>query len=215
MKSISKIAILLMLVLFVSCGEKADEMKQAMEMLEDLPEKAEKIEEAVDKAEQKRKDRIVRGDTLALNFRELIEMLPKELNGYTAGEPKGETVKMAQFSFSNAEIRFTKQLEDGSQSYVDINLIDYNSAMQMYQSAVAMWAAGFSIENSEMTQKSWEPGIEDCAGFETYYFKRKEGEIQLGVGYRFFVDAKATHIDDIDFLKDVVKELPLEKLSKM
>jgi hypothetical protein len=215
MRKLSLLSILVAFALFVSCGEKAEEFKQVMEAIENAPEIVEQMEESVNRAEEIREERAERGDTLAMNFRELIKFLPTEVSGYEASKPKGESINMGGMSFSNAEIKYTKKAEDGTESVIRLSLIDYNSAFIMYQGVTALWAAGFSVDNSEMTQKGYDPGIEDAMGFETFYYEKNKAEIQMGVGYRFFIDASATNVESVDILKDIVMELPIEKLAKM
>ena len=75
-----------------------------------------------------------------MDYKDLQNYLPSSVNGYEAGEPSGSTMNMQGMSFSSAEIEFTNQ--DGDN--VRVTLLDYTSAIMMYQAATAMWTAGIS-----------------------------------------------------------------------
>ncbi|MCB0806580.1 MAG: hypothetical protein KDC05_12340 [Bacteroidales bacterium] len=144
----------------------------------------------------------------AMNYKELQGYLPASISGYEAGEPGGQTTNMQGMSFSSADIKFT----NSSGGYIQITLLDYKAAINMYQAATAMWNAGMSFENDDQIARSvqWE---DDIAGWEEFRKKDKEGKIALGIGNRFFLSIEANQQEDLDFVKSIAKKMDLKSLA--
>ncbi|MCD4697634.1 MAG: hypothetical protein K8S16_15515 [Bacteroidales bacterium] len=143
-----------------------------------------------------------------MDYKDLQNYLPSSVNGYEAGEPSGSTMNMQGMSFSSAEIEFTNQ--DGDN--VRVTLLDYTSAIMMYQAATAMWTAGMSFEDDESIAKSvkWDDKI---VGWEEFRKKDKEANLALGLGNRFFLSIEADNQTGMDFVIDIAKSMALNDLS--
>ncbi len=215
------IGLLLIVVLFIgisACGEKSQEVKDienAIDMVKNAPNIVKKVESAQEKAKKVWEERKAKGDTLPYGFRELQKYLPDNLPGYTAKEPRGETMNMMGFSYSEASRQYIKKSEDGSKQAISIKILDYNSTASLFTAAASWWATGYSFENEDGYAKSFDPGIENCYGYEEYHAKRKNAEITLAIAYRFILTINASNQSDTEGLKNIVKQIALEKLAKL
>jgi hypothetical protein len=215
MKYVYSLLVIATLVLVSACGEKAKEVKDLMEFAQKAPEMGKQMENAQAQAEQRWNDRKQKGDTLALNFKELQKYLPASISGYTAEVPGGESVNMAGMSFSQASIKFAKPAADGSTEYFSIDIMDYNAQSALFSAASFWWISGFSREDGNGFERGFDPGVKDCYGFEKFTNSSKEAEITLAVGYRFIVQIKADNQTGTDFAKGVIKSMNLSALAGM
>jgi hypothetical protein len=215
------LGLLLTVALFISisaCGEKSkdiDDIKNAINIVKNAPEAAKKAESTLDKAQKVWEQRRAKGDTIPINFRELQKFLPDELAGYTAKEPKGETMNMRGISYSEASRRYERMSDDGKQEFITMSILDYNAAVSMFTAAAAWWSSGYSLENADGFAKSFDPGIDNCYGYEEYNSKRKEAKITLALAYRYIFTIEGSNLPDTDKLKDILKQVNIEKLARL
>ncbi len=99
MKNIALLICAVLIFSVMSCGKKIEEAKQAMEMMKDMPKKAEEMQKSANLADQKREERKKRGDTLALPYKKLQEYLPKSVDGYGDAKLSGQQMNGGGFSF--------------------------------------------------------------------------------------------------------------------
>jgi len=201
---------LIISVVYFGCGDKVDEAKDAFELMKKAPDMVQNMEKGMEDSKKAREERLKRGDTLALHFTKLQGYLPKAVSGFTPNEPEGETVNMGVMSFSQAKISFTS----GKQTNISIELTDYNQAVDLYAGLV-FWASGYSVENSNGYEKSFNPGIERVSGFEKYSKSDKRAEVTLAIGYRFLLHLEADDQADTEMLKGIAKSMDLSGLSKL
>ncbi len=215
MKILIYLIALFLIAGFFSCGEKADEMKEAMKVLQNAPEIAKKAEEAqksMTKADEKLKERRAKGDTLAMHYSKLQEYLPKSISGYEAEDPTGETANYGMYSFSTAGIKFKKS---GGSDNIKIQLVDYNAAYGMY-SGLTVWAAmGISIDNDQKYEKTFDPGIHDAVAYEEFNKKNKDAKVTYALGYRFLLTIEASNQNGTDYIKGVANSMNLKNLASM
>lgn len=196
---------------FYSCSEKVQEAKNTYNAISNLTEAAENIEKSVELSEKKREERIKKGDTLAMNYKELQVYLPAEISGYTKeGEPTGSTMNMTGMSYSVGE-----QTYSNGDNYIKVNIMDYNGAYGMYAGAVAIYGAGFSMEDDEQKMQGIDLGMEDVKGWEVLMKKENRASLVVGIGERFLVSIEANNQKDTEKVKSVVKSLQLDKLAKL
>jgi hypothetical protein len=144
----------------------------------------------------------------ALNYKDLQTYLPSSLSGYTAGEPGGSSMNMQGMSFSNADITFTNDAGDK----VEINLMDYKGAANMFQAATAMWSGGMSFEDDD--SKAWSvEWSDDIVGWAVIEKNDKAVQLALGIGERFFLSIEATNRTDFSFVENIAKGMKLEELA--
>jgi hypothetical protein len=211
MKKYFSIMTIFSLILLISCGKEAKEAQQAMEMMKDLPQKAEQMQQDMNNAEKRQQERRQRGDTLSLNYKKLQEYLPKSVDGYGDAKLSGESVNMGGFSMSQAEAEYQNAQSGNS---VNIQFIDYNENYGMY-AGLAFWLKGYSMENDQRMEKTFDTGLADVWALEK--FEKSNGEVELiyAIGWRFMLTIKAPGQKDTEFLKSVAKKMDLNALSKM
>ncbi|MBI5323766.1 MAG: hypothetical protein HZB41_00520 [Ignavibacteriae bacterium] len=208
------LTIILAFILY-SCGEKANEMKEAFKSMEKIAEAGKNIEQESKLAESRRQERVSRGDTIAMPYQELQKLLPASLSGYTAQEPEGTSFNMPPMSYSQAKREYTAQASDGSQSYVRIELLDYNQAHDMYIGLTALWQMGFASETKDKIERTFSTGYDNVAGFESFYKNDKRAQVSYGIAWRFFLTIEANNQSSSDFVKSVANSIDIKKLSGM
>ncbi len=208
MRQRSVLCALLCIALF-GCGEKAKEMKDAMEAAKNLSENADQMTKKIDEVQQRREARKAKGDTLAIPYKDLQQYLPASINGFTAEEPSGESVNMGGMSYSSAK----RNYKGANDAEVEVNILDYNQNPGMYEGITALWAMGMSVDNDREFSKTYDPQLAYSAAFEHYYKQDKRSELTIAVGGRFIVTLKAEKQANNDFLKSVASGMRLSDLA--
>lgn len=211
MRKLSILLAIAMMITVIGCGKKAEEAKQAFDVLKDLPKKAEQMQQNIDQGEKKKQERRQRGDTLALNFKKLQEYLPKSVDGYGEAKLGGESVNMGGFSMSSAKADYEKA--DGSSS-VHIELVDYNENYGLY-AGLAFWMQGYSMENDQRYERTFGTGIENTWALEKFEKHNGEAELIYALSWRFMLTLRADGQKDTEFLKSVAKKIDMAALAKM
>mgnify|MGYP001594122313 CR=1 FL=1 len=139
-----------------------------------------------------------------------MKFLPESIDGYTRGEPDGETVNMPPTSFTSVNVKFTNDKGDD----IKVTIVDYNQAYGMYSGLTMMWAMGMSVDSPEKKAQ----GVKfegDIGGWEEFHKKTGRTELTLGVGYRFWVQVQADNQTDTENVKAIAKKIDLKKLSEI
>ncbi len=196
----------------ISCGGNSNEMKEEKpkNTVEAITQIGEQMKKGSSDANTKMKERKAKGDTLAMNYKELQKYLPLSIDGYKTGEPNGTSINMQGMSYSSAEATFKKDNGD----HIKVTIIDYNAAYGIYTAATAMWAIGMNVETPEEKVSGIKMDNE-IGGWETFKKKRKDATVTLGVGYRFWVNIEANNQESTDFIKSVAKSMRLDDLAKL
>lgn len=205
------ITIILAFILY-SCGKEADDMKKAFDSMEKIAEAGKNIEAESKLAEVRKKERIARGDTLAMPYQELQKFLPASVSGYTAESPEGTSFNMPPMSYSQAKCKYVAA---GTDNYVTVELLDYNQAGDMYVGLTALWQIGFSTETKDRKEMTFNTGYDNVAGYEVLDKNNKRATVNYGIGWRFFLTVEANNQSSTDFVKSVANSLDIKKLSGM
>ncbi|MGY3089884.1 hypothetical protein ACVWYF_002932 [Hymenobacter sp. UYAg731] len=198
-------------LLFTTGCEQAQKAKESYSNLEKISEAGKDISAKMDKAQDERAERVKRGDTLSLPYKELQQYLPTAVSGYTPGELKGQSQKMSGIAFSTAERTFTK----GPDEEIEVSLIDYNGAYAIYQGAAAMMSLGLEQEDDEHIMGPSAVKADGVKGMDTFYKKDGRAEMSLAVGNRFMLTLKGGKQKDMALLKEIADGMDLEKLAKL
>ncbi|MBO2009805.1 hypothetical protein [Hymenobacter negativus] len=198
------------LLLATGC-EQAKQAKESYSAISKLSEAGKDMTANLEKAETDRAERVKRGDTLSLPYKELEQYLPTEVSGYTPGELKGQSQKMTGMAFSTAERTFTKSPDEE----VEISLIDYNGSNALYQGAAAMMSLGIEQEDDDHIMGPTAVKADGVKGMDTFYKKDGRAEMTLAVGGRFLLTLKGTKQKDMALLKSIADDMDLEKLAKL
>jgi predicted ribosome quality control (RQC) complex YloA/Tae2 family protein len=205
-------------LVFSSCGIKKrgedqntiTDKDNPLSALKKLSDNAEKVKEDMDDSQKMQEDRKKRGDTLAMNYKELQKYLPETIAGYEKdGEPGGQSVNMAGMSYSTASQKFKKEAD-----YIEVTVTDYNQAYGTFQGLFS-YAGMFSVESDEEKTTKYNTGVEHTLAIESYKKKDKDATITAGAGYRFWIEVKGNNQPDAEFLKKVLAGMKLKELAGM
>jgi hypothetical protein len=200
-------------VIFVSCSKKSDEIRTNMNNLGNIQKASENVQKNLNAGQAKREERIKRGDTLAMNYTRLREYLPTSIPGYKSEDTDGQTTNMGGFSLSTVTRRFTKEGDEGS--YIEIQLVDYNQAADMYQ-GLTFWAAGIESESDTKFERTFKPPFDNAVAYEVYNKKDKTAEVTYALDWRFILSLKASKQDGTDFLKQIAtNSMKTKELSSL
>lgn len=195
----------LALFIFCACGGSEGETEIDQKSFEDI--KKEVAEEKT-KAKVKREKRIAKGDTIALDHKTLQDFLPKTIDGYL---PEGQIVSSEQnksgAAFSNVEQSYQKEGK-----HLLIAIIDYSGANSKFSQEVAFWNSGLKINNQSVEAGGIE--LEDYKGWEIYEKKVKIAKIDVALSDRILLKMTASHQENTEYLKEIIKEIDLEKLAR-
>jgi hypothetical protein len=199
-KYLVSLALLSMLSL-VSCGGKKDEEKVAEK--ETPPSAVEALQQFADKA----KDMKNKGTVDPVDFRELKEFLPKEVEGLKRTEATGEKNGAMGFIISRAEARYSG---DGDAS-AHVEIFDTGGVAGVATMALAAWTMA-DIDKETNTGYEKTTQLEGYKGFEKYDNQSKSGELNVLVADRFVVNVDGNNLS-IKQLKNILSDIDLDKLS--
>lgn len=213
-------ALLLLSVAFLfSCGgNENSDIKQTMDAINNmgkLADAAQNVEDHQKVAAEKIAARKAKGDTLAVHFEKLQAYLPSSISGYTPEKPYGQSVNMGGFSFSEASRKFVKKNSDGSEDYIEVKLVDYNQAYEIYSGLTIWISSGMSVENSDGYERGFKPGPEYVYGWEKYSKGNKNAEIFMAIGFRFLLSIESNNQNDTETLKSIANGINLKELAAM
>jgi len=205
------ITVALLSAMVFSCGEKAREAKETLSLMEDLKEGAEEMEKAVEKSNDKLAERRERGDTLAMNYKDLGRFLPASLGEYERqGEPKGNSINMPGMSYSEANASYI----DGEDNMLSVELIDYNTAANMFVMATAAYGVGIDIESDSEHTKGFKEN-EDLSGWTVLQKENPDVTVFIGIAQRFFLKVEADNTDDVDKIKELALKIAKKELVNL
>lgn len=209
-----RLALLTISSLFIiSCGnepkeEEIENIDVEKNPLGALMKMGKNMAESAEKMENKMKEN---KNAKAIHYEDLLKYLPESIDGYKVnGEPKGASMDMQGMSYSSAEIEFKN--ENGDR--INITLLDYNAAYNMYTMATAMWASGFKIDTSEEFAQSISFG-EGISGWESYKKNSNRANIALGIGDRFLLTIDGNNQEGTDQLKEIAQSMDLTALTSL
>ena len=206
---------LLAAAFIMSCGrlsEKAQDAKNTVNVLQNVDDISRNMEEGAKTAEKKMQERRQRGDTVAMHYDKLKAYMPTDLQGFTLdGDPKGEVMKNAGFSYST----ITQNYKKGN-STLKVTLTDYNGVGMLYTAAFGMFGVGgLEIENDQEMVKGWDTKISEVKGFEKFRKKEKNASATVGSVERFMLNVEASEQENTETVKAVAKSANWGELSKM
>jgi hypothetical protein len=210
MKTITILIVLAITLTFYGCGDEAKEVKDTVDAIQKAGEAAKNMEDEMTAAEERLQQRRESGDTTSMHFTKLQEFLPASIDGYEAGEPKGETVQMGNFSMSQVNREYNA---DGKR--IRLELMDYNEGYGMFRGMTAWAKTGYSREDSDGYERTFDTGFDHVAGYEKYNNKRKRGEVLYSIAWRFLLRIDGDGVDGTEYLQKIAGKVDIEKLSEM
>jgi hypothetical protein len=199
--------------LLISCGfgknKTTIQTKDGEVSINDIKNAGEQMKDAMDEAQKKKEERIKRGDTLAMNYKELQTYLPNPAGYEKDGNPEGESVNMMGMgSWSKAEQRY----KNGDKT-LKVEIMDYNQSAMGYTAAAAMFGMNIQIENDREKSGTFDPGISGVRGYEQMYKERKEANVTYAIANRFVLTIRSNGSNDLEELKTIAKSMNLAELA--
>lgn len=206
---ILRISFVLVAVAMLNSCDTAKKIKESTDNLSAATKAAENLQEGMAAASKKLEERKAKGDTLAMNYKDLQAYLPA-MSGYEKdGDPSGETMNSMGFSLSTCEQRYKKGDEN-----ITVKITDYNAGYSAFVGITAMIGAGFSSENDNEKTGTVNLGVDGVKAFETVRKKEKSGSLVLAIADRFFVEVKGDNLSDTEKLQAIAKNMDLGKLAE-
>ena len=169
------------------------------------------MEKAVEKSNDKLAERRKRGDTLAMNYKDLAAFLPTSLGDYSIeGEPKGNSINMPGMSYSETKATYL----DEESNRLRVELIDYNTAANMFVMATAAYGAGMDLESDSEHIKGFKEN-EDLSGWTVLQKNNPDVTVFIGIAQRFFLKVEADNTDDMEKIKELALDIAKNELVNL
>jgi len=198
-------------LVFLGCGEKAQEARNAMDAVEQLARASTDIAEGQDEAEQFYQERREKGDTLAMGYADLQGFLPSPPSGYEpAGEPEGFSQSMGGFSMSQAEQTFTKPADaEGNAPSIQVTLIDFGGSEIGYGMMALPMMMNMSQEDAHHRMRTLTMDTPHTWASEEYNKDSKDAKVTAVTRYRYVITVEASNQteDQSQWLKDLVEDI--------
>ena len=198
-------------IILWSCGsnEPAITEKDGKVEINNILGASEKIKESMENYQNKREERIKKGDTLSMHYKELEKYLP-EIPGFEKKrDPKGEMVNMPMYGgWSTTELEYK-----GAGGTIKVELSDYNQSSNGFTMAAAVFGMNMQVENDREKSGSFDTGIPEVRGYEKLV--KKSGRVTLfyAISDRFFLQLHGRDGVTIDDLKNVANSMALAELA--
>jgi len=197
--------------LLIGCGEKAQEMKNAANLAEQMAAAGGKIQETQNEAETFYKQRQEKGDTISMPYAELQKLLPSAPSGYSATEePGGSSQSMAGFSMSQAEQTFTKPAgADGNAPSIQVTLLDFGGTQSAYSMMALPMMMNLSQEDAHHRLRTLKMDTPYTWGSEEYNKDTRETKVTAITRYRYVVTIEARNQaeDQSAMLKSLAEDI--------
>lgn len=145
-----------------------------------------------------------------VDFRDLKELLPKELPGGLKGTRKGQ--KNGAFGMMVSEAEGTYEPENGG-SAISMKITDISGTGGIGAMAHTAWASA-EVDNESDDGYEKTTSVNGFKALEKYSTKNKDGEIHVLVDSRFVVEVRGSDVK-IEQLKGALATIDLKKLAEL
>jgi hypothetical protein len=198
MKKLTVFLFSAILLFAIGCGGKKDDEKIDIYDIDKIVEKGEQMSKEMNAAEAKLEARRKKGDTLAIAWEKLNEIIP-DISGFTRSEPQGMNLTFDNASYSNATANFTKD-----NLSVEVSVYDYNVVVSLFAGVTAWRTLGMSVQSSDGYQKVTKfDEIKDSWMFEEYNKSGKRATVTVGLNDRYWMQVSANEQSSTDFVKQI------------
>jgi hypothetical protein len=198
-------------ICFWSCGSNEPTIteKDGKVEINNIMGAGEKIKESMETYQSKKEERIKKGDTLSMHYKELEKYLP-EIPGFEKKrEAKGEMVNMPMYGgWSN-----TKQEYEGAGGHIKVDLTDYNQSSGGFTMAIAAFGLNMQVENDREKSGSFDTGIPEVKGYEKLVKKSGRVTLLYAISDRFFLQLFGRDGVTAEDLKKVANSMSLAELA--
>lgn len=203
-------------VLASGCGGKPKQLADNTTGLGALVNSANAVTESAKEAEKFMADRRAKGDTIAMNYKDLEGFLPSAPSGYTAdGGAKGESMNMGVFSMTTAEQRFMAGT-DPDVARIHVTIADYSGSTAGYGVMTPFMAMNMSSEDDHHRAGSVPIGLPTTFGMAEYNKDNKDARITVGTRYRYMitVEASGQKGDESKLVADIATDIARKLANK-
>ncbi len=198
-------------LVILGCGEKAEEARDAMNAVEQLARASDEIAEGQAEAEQFYQERREKGDTVAMGYAELQEYLPSPPSGYApTGEPEGFSQSMGSFSMSQAEQTYAAPPDaDGNAPSIQVTLLDFGGTEVAYGMMALPMMMSMSQEDAHHRMRTLSMDTPYTWGSEEYNKDTKDAKVTAVTRYRYVITVEASNQaeDRSSWVKDLVEDI--------
>ncbi len=194
--------------LIAGCGEEAQEMKKSIDAMQQLTQNAGKMSEAAEEGEKIYQERVAKGDTVTIPYKELQNYLPGSVSGYKSESGRGGSQQsMPGFSMSVAEETWTS--ESSPDARIKMSITDLGGTQGAYGMAALPLLMGFSAEDDHQRTESLKMDIPATAGVLTFNKDTKEAKVVVGTRYRYLINLESNGASDdqTKMLADLATEM--------
>ena len=201
-----------MVLAVIGCGKKqADETQDAIGAMAAVAAAGSKLEEGAAEAARFQKERVAKGDTVAMPYAELQKFLPASIGGYLPrGEPAGSQQAMAGFSMSETKRTWVKDTAaEGVTPEIHVSLVDFGGSQQGYAMLAAPMMMGFSQEDAHRRLGSTTIDVPHTGAWEEFDKDTKNTKLTAIARYRFVITVEARNhgADQTALVKRLAEEI--------
>jgi hypothetical protein len=139
-----------------------------------------------------------------VDFKLLLPFVDLKIPGWTMqGKPSGTTLKQGKVMLSEARVSFRA----GDQT-LEVIIMDF-----LGKTIPFLTGQHLEMENSEETVHITE--VQGFKAVETLRHQDRQGELNISVADRFWVKIDGDGIDNLEVLKNVVRQMDLKKLAAL
>jgi hypothetical protein len=186
-------------VMLAACGDKAKEAGNAVTALGQAANAATSIQQSQEEAERFYQERREKGDTLAVPYSELQEVLPASPNGYApSGEPSGSSQSMGGFSMSQVEQTYSAPAgaAEASAPSINITIVDFGGTQAGYGMLAAPMMMAYSQEDAHSRTRTIKMDVPYTWGSEEYNKDSKTAKVTALTRYRYVITVEARNQAD-------------------
>lgn len=189
-------------LLLMSCESCEEKEKLEETSLDELLERAEIINNDIKQAEQKWEIRRQKGDTLPVDYKILIGIMPN-IEGYRKQEPEGLNVASNGATYSSAIQQYESKKGD-----LNIAIFDYNGEINMFAAASSWKTSKTKVEDEDGFHFA-EPYKDfiDTWIYTEYNKINKNAVVILAINDRFIISVNANEQDNVDFARKIAEQI--------
>ncbi len=202
--SLSIIAVMLLGFTLSSCGGK-EEPKGTQEVVQQMN----SIEDQARQAAEGMEKWANRKPVPPVNFRLLVEILPKAVPGLKAESPNGETASMGEFAYATASQKFAN---DAGTMSADVEIFDYAFIPAFYMGYQFLLNLNYSKESMEGYEKSMK--FNEYPAFIRWVKEGASAEFTVLVSDRFIVQIRTNGMGE-NAAQEIASSMDLKKLATL
>lgn len=184
-------------VMLAACGDKAREAGNAVNALAQVTNAATSIQESQQEAEKFYKERVAKGDTVAMPYPELQNFFPSAPDGYTPGARSGSSQSMGVFSMTEVEQAYNAPAgADGNAPSIHVTIVDFGGSQAGFGMLAAPMMMTYSQEDEHSRTRTIKMDVPYTWGSEEYNKDSKTAKVTALTRYRYVITVEARNQTD-------------------